>query len=182
VLSATVASAATCAVAWLVRAVAGSSALEPSYYDADVHTAAMARGAKSFERLEALREVMMREFESEMAELEQKQSQFELEMRKVEERHRNEISRMEIEMNKLRERNASAAADKAKALELAKEQHETEKQRMREQFEKETVLLRETIAKLEADALSLEEKFASERDSLLSQVRAARGCTRLNAR
>ena len=175
VLSAIVASAATCAGAWLVRAVAGSSALEPSYYDSDVHAAAMARGAKSFERLEALREVMMREFESEMAELEQKQSQFELEMRKVEERHRKEISRMEIEMNKLRERNTSAAADKAKALEQAKAQHEAEKQRMREQFEKETVLLRETIAKLEADALSLEEKFASERDSLLSQVRAARG-------
>ena len=118
VLSAAAASAATGAAAWLLRTIGESSLLERSY-DADVHAAAMARGAKSFERLEALREVMMREFEAEMAELEQKQGQFEREMRSVEERHQSQVSRLEMEISRLKEQNKNAAADKAKALEQA---------------------------------------------------------------
>ena len=181
VLSAAAASTATGAAAWLLRTIGESSLLERSY-DAGVHAAAMARGAKSFERLEALREVMMREFEAEMAELEQKQGQFEREMRSVEERHQSQVSRLEMEISRLKEQNKNAAADKAKALEQAKVQFEKEKERMREQFDRDTASLRETIAKLEADIADMEEKFAVERDDLLSKVRAAKVCTKRRKR
>ena len=173
VLSAGAACAATCAAAWLVRTLADSSMLEGSY-DAQVHAQAMARGAKSFERLEALREVMMREFEAEMAELEQKQSQFAMEMSRVEERHKREIARLQMDITKLRDQNNSHAADKAKALEQAKAQFEAEKRRMREAHERDTALLKETISKLETEVAGMEGKFADERNDLLSKVRAAK--------
>ena len=173
VLSAGAACAATCAAAWLVRTLADSSMLEGSY-DAQVHAQAMARGAKSFERLEALREVMMREFEAEMAELEQKQSQFAMEMSRVEERHKREIARLQMDITKLRDQNNSHAADKAKALEQAKAQFEAEKRRMREAHERDTALLKETISKLETEVAGMEGKFADERKDLLSKVRAAK--------
>ena len=59
VLSAATAATATCAVAFLVRSLADSSILRRSYSE-ELSRSAMQRGARSFERLEALREVMMK--------------------------------------------------------------------------------------------------------------------------
>ena len=100
-------------------------------------------------------------------------------MRSVEEHHQSQVSRLEMEISRLKDQNKNAAADKAKALEQAKAQFEKEKERMREQFDRDTALLRETIAKLEADIADMEEKFAVERNNLLSNLRAAkeRGAT-----
>ena len=177
VLSAGAAAAATCAAAFLARSVASSvgAGRFGKEYDTEKYAAAMKVGAKSFERLEALREVMMREFEAEMAELNEKQSSFEASMRSVEEKHRAETARLQKEIEKWRTTNAAAAADKAKALEQAKVAFEAEKAKLRADFERETASLQSAVAAIEQQMVELEGKFAGEKSKLLEQVRAAKG-------
>jgi hypothetical protein len=135
------------------------------------------KGSASFTRLEALREMILKEFAEETERLQSVEAERVVEMTRVEMSYKTRITSLEQEITTLNNKNAelSATAGKVAELEQIKIRMEADITALRRTYDAEIGALKAQVAGLEKTIADTEAKMKVERAALQAQLAAARG-------